>query len=166
MSLRSSLPAALAAVALGLAACGEERAEDTGTADSTTTEREPAQAPDARVTFVTPDEGATVDSKFTARVKLTDFTIDTAAIGKSPQPGRGHLHFSLDGGRFDIPEHSGMNGQVAKDLGVDGKYSPAGEPQITYDKIPPGKHVLRVTLANNNHTDTGVSAEVELTVAR
>jgi hypothetical protein len=107
-----------------------------------------------------------VADRFTAKVRLTNFAIDPAAIGKSPQPGRGHLHFQLDGGRFDIPQHSGANGQMARDLGVDGKYSPAGAPEITYSDIPPGTHVLKVLLANNNHTDTGVQAEAEITVRR
>jgi hypothetical protein len=35
---------------------------------------------------------------------------------------------------------------------------------MTYEQIPPGNHVLEVYLANNNHTDLGVEAEVEFTV--
>jgi hypothetical protein len=151
-----------AAATLALAGCGEKRSE--------TTESTPATAdsapntPKSKVEFITPKDGATVGSKFTVKVKLTNFVLDPGAVGKSPQPGRGHLHFQLDGGRFDIPANSGPNGQMAKKLGVDGKYSPAATPEITYERIPPGKHVLEVYLANNNHTETGVEAETEITV--
>ena len=153
-----------AAVCAALAGCGEERSDDTGGAPAA--EADPADAVKSKVEFISPADGSTVDGKFTAKVKLTDFEIDPGAIGKSPQPGRGHLHFQLDGGRFDIPQHSGENGKMAKSLGVDGKYSPAGAPEITYSDIPPGTHVLKVLLANNNHTDTGVQAESQITVRR
>jgi hypothetical protein len=157
---------AASGAALLLAGCGdEERSSETG---STTTapaaEATATDAPKATVEFLTPEDGSTVGSRFTAKVKLANFIIDVDAVGKSPQPGRGHLHFQLDGGRFDIPEHSGANGDLAKKLGVDGKYSPAGAPEITYEEIPPGKHKLEIYLANNNHTDTGVEAETEFTV--
>jgi hypothetical protein len=116
------------------------------------------------VEFLTPKEGATTGDKVTAKVKLENFVLDPNAVGKSPVPGKGHLHFQMDGGKFDIPENSGENGKLAKKLGVDGKYSPAVEPTITYVNLPPGKHELEVYLANNNHTDTGVEAETEFTV--
>jgi hypothetical protein len=157
-----------AAAVLALAGCGnEKRTESTSgttTASTGMSMNDAPKDPSSRVSFVAPKDGSTVGPRFTARVKLTDFVIDVKAVGKSPVPGRGHLHFRLDGGRFDIPEHSGENGKLAKQLGVEGKYSPAGTPEITYEKIPPGKHKLEVYLANNNHTLTGVEAEVEFTV--
>jgi hypothetical protein len=154
-----------AAAALAFAGCGnEQRSSDTGAAsDAPTADTKPADAPKAKVEFTAPEDGATVGSKFTATVQLTNFEIDPTAIGKSPVPGRGHLHFQLDGGRFDVPGHS-ASGDLAAKLGVDGKYSPAVDPAMTYEQIPPGKHVLEIYLANNNHTDTGVEAEVEFTV--
>jgi hypothetical protein len=161
MHNRHRLLCAAALAAIAMAGCGEKR--ESGT-DSTTTPAATPDAPKAKVEFVTPKDGATLGSKFTAKVKLTNFEIDAAAVGQSPTPGKGHLHFRMDGGRFDIPENSGANGALAKKLGVDGKYSPAVKPQITYSLIPPGKHKLEVYLANNNHTDTGVEAEVEFTV--
>ena len=121
-------------------------------------------APAAAVTFTSPGQGTTTGTRFTAKVELDNFEIDPEAIGKSAVPGKGHLHFGLDGGKFDIPENSGENGKLAKQLGVDGKYSPAAAPTITYAKIPPGRHTLEVYLANNNHTDTGVEEETQFTV--
>jgi hypothetical protein len=154
-----------AATALACAGCGnEERSSDTGTtSDAPTADTKPADSPKGKVEFIAPVDGSTVGSKLTARVRLTNFEIDAAAVGKSPVPGRGHLHFQLDGGRFDVPGHSAA-GDLAAKLGVDGRYSPAVEPTMTYTHIPPGNHVLEIYLANNNHTDTGVEAEVEFTV--
>jgi hypothetical protein len=166
MRKRIVLTCAAAVAALAAAGCGEKK-ESEGPADSgaaPATQGSGADAPKASVKFASPKDGATVGSKFTAKVKLKNFAIDPAAVGKSPVPGRGHLHFQMDGGRFDVPEYSGPNGKLAKKLGVDGKYSPATEAAITYSKIPPGKHKLEVYLANNNHTDTGVEAETEFTV--
>jgi hypothetical protein len=154
------------AVALALAGCGgddsnDQTASTSGPASSDTAASNPTNA---SVAFVTPKDGATVGSKFTVKVKLENFELAPNAVGKSPVPGQGHLHFQMDGGRFDIPENSGENGQLAKQLKVDGKYSPAVKPEITYSNMPPGEHKLEVYLANNNHTDTGVEAETEFTV--
>ena len=160
MTSRTALPCL--AAALVVAGCGDtERSKSTN-------EQSPAPAtegsgPKAKVTFVAPKDGSTTGDKFTAKVKLENFQLDPAGVGKSPVPGKGHLHFQLDGGRFDIPENSGANGQLAKKLGVDGRYSPSTTTSITYEKIPPGEHKLEVYLANNNHTDTGGEAETEFT---
>ena len=161
MTNRTALACA-AAAALAVAGCGDEKRSDSTSEQS---QAPTAQSgPKAKVSFVAPKDGSTAGDKFTAKVKLENFEIDPSGVGKSPVSGKGHLHFQLDGGRFDIPENSGANGQLAKKLGVDGKYSPSTTASITYEKIPPGKHKLKVYLANNNHTDTGVEAETEFTV--
>jgi hypothetical protein len=163
MTLRTAL--AFTAAALAVAGCGnEKRSDSTSSQSQAPTQGSGPTAPKAKVTFVTPKDGSTVSDKFTAKVKLENFEIDPAAVGKSPVPGKGHLHFQLDGGRFDIPANSGENGKLAQKLGVDGKYSPSTTTSITYEKIPPGKHKLEVYLANNNHTDTGAEAETEFSV--
>ena len=165
MSSRKGLACAAAVAALAFAGCGDDDGgDDTGASTQAPADTGASNAPEASVQFVTPTDGSTVGDKFTADVKIENFEIDPDAVGKSPVPGKGHLHFQLDGGRFDIPENSGANGELAKKLGVDGKYSPAVEPTITYEKIPPGDHTLVVFLANNNHTDTGVKAQTEFTV--
>jgi hypothetical protein len=53
---------------------------------------------------------------------------------------------------------------LAKKLGVNGKYSPAVEPKITYDGLPKGEHTLTAVLAGNDHSDTGTEASVTFTV--
>jgi len=119
---------------------------------------------DPSVSFVEPAKNATVGKDFTATVKLDNFTIDGAAVGKAPEDNKGHLHFSLDNGKYDTPEYSGPNGKLAKQLNVDGQYSPAVMTTITYKGISAGKHTLKVELANNNHTPTGKQATEEITV--
>jgi hypothetical protein len=100
----------------------------------------------------------------TAEVELQGFQIDAADVGKANVPGAGHLHFSLDDGKFDTPKYSGANGKLAVQLGVDGMYSPATEPTITYSGLPPGEHTLEVDLVNNDHSETGTSATTTFTV--
>jgi hypothetical protein len=157
---------AFATGALLIAGCGgdDERNDETGASAGETTQSQTEEAPAATATFITPEEGDETSGKVTAKVKLDNFTLDGEAVGKSPQPGVGHLHFSMDEGKFDNAKYSGPNGELAEKLGVDGKYSPSIEPEITYENLPPGKHVLEVYLANNNHTDTGIEAETEFTV--
>jgi hypothetical protein len=118
----------------------------------------------AKVSFTSPAEGSTVESKFTARVSLENFELDPAAVGKAKEEGKGHLHFSLDGGKYDHPKYSGANGKLAVQLGVDGKYSPSVTPDITYQGIPAGKHTLEVFLANNDHSNAGPTASTTFTV--
>ena len=115
------------------------------------------------VQFVTPKANAVTKSKVTFVVKLRNFRINAAAVGKAPMMRQGHLHFQLDGGKFDFPRYSGANGVLAKKLGVAGTYSPAVKPTITYRNLPSGKHTLKVFLAANNHVN-GKSAKISFTV--
>ena len=80
------------------------------------------------------------------------------------EPNKGHVHFSLDGGKYDYPKYSGANGDLAVQLGVDGMYSPATEPSITYSGLPAGEHTLEVDLVNNDHSETGTTASTTFTV--
>ena len=102
--------------------------------------------------------GAKTGAKVTFTVKLSNFKICAACVGKANTAGMGHLHFSMDGGKFDYPKYSGANGKLAVQLGIAGKYSPAVLPTITYWHLPKGKHTLRVFVVNNNHTNTGAKA--------
>ncbi len=121
-------------------------------------------APGAKVSFVRPKEGATARNTVRAKIDLSGFEIDPKAVGQKPQEGSGHLHFQMDGGKLDFPKYSGPNGELAEKLGVEGKYSPSVEPQITYRKLPAGEHRLKVFLANNDHSHTGVEASTTFTV--
>ena len=116
------------------------------------------------VRFVTPSAGAVTGSTVTFRVALRNFVIDPADVGKRNKAHRSHLHFQLDGGKFDYPKYSGPNGQLAKTLGIAGKYSPSIAPMIIYRHLPAGKHTLVVFLANNDHSPVGPKASVTFTV--
>jgi len=156
---------AVAVAAFGVAACGDD--DDDGESADATTEATTATdggAGDASVSFVDPADGASTSGTVTAEVELEGFQIDPQGVGMANVDGQGHLHFSLDGGRFDTPEYSGPNGKIAEQLGVDGKYSPATGPTITYRGLPAGEHTLEVALANNDHSDTGVTTATTFTV--
>ena len=162
-----TIGAALAIAALVVAGCGSSKKKSNSTAAAppqTTTHAKTTGAPGAKVTFVTPKKGSTTGGTVKVKVKLTGFTLAPKAVGKPPVQGQGHLHFSMDDGKFDHPKYSGANGQLAVKLGVDGKYSPSVTPTITYKGLPKGKHVLEVYLANNDHSNTGVEGRTEFTV--
>ena len=143
-----------------VAGCGDEGGEEASPAQTAA----PAEETQAKVSFTSPREGETLSGAVKARVSLTGFQIDPQNVGKQPEQGKGHLHFTMDGGKFDKPKYSGANGQLAVKLGVDGKYSPSVAPQITYRKLPPGEHTLKVQLANNDHSATGSEAKTTFRV--
>ena len=153
----------MGAMALGVAACGDD--EPTGSMSSgggSDSAQSSLAAP--KVTFSSPGDGEAIGSEFTASVNLADFEINPDAVGKKAKDGEGHIHFSLDGGKFDSAKFSGANGKLAEQLGTDGKYSPSVTEEITYKGIPAGEHTLEVYLANNDHSDTGAEASVKFTV--
>lgn len=89
---------------------------------------------------------------------LSSFKIDAKNVGKANMTDRGHLHFSVDGGKFDYEKYSGANGALAAKLGIAGKYSPSVTPSVTYTGLPKGKHTAAVFIVNNDHSNTGTSA--------
>jgi hypothetical protein len=121
-------------------------------------------SPGAKVEFTTPKEASVVGPTVVARVKLRHFKLAPKKVGKPAKQGEGHLHFSLDHGKFDFPKYSGAAGRTAVKLGVQGKYSPSTAPVITYQHLPSGTHGLEVYLANNDHTNTGVATFVSFIV--
>ena len=136
-----------------------ETTEQTGQTATTETGK-----PGSKVEIVQPKDGDTTSGTVKVKVKLADFQLDPKAVGKANEEGYGHLHFSMDEGKFDKPKYSGENGKLAVKLGVDGKYSPSVTDSITYKGIPNGKHTIEVYLANNDHSDTGVEAKADFTV--
>jgi hypothetical protein len=153
MGLKRALVPVAVVAALGIAACGDDDDEEASSAESQPT-----------VSFVSPAEGDATADSVTAEVELEGFEIDAANVGMANAENKGHLHFSLDGGKFDKPKYSGPNGELAVQLGVDGQYSPSTEPTITYSGLPKGEHTLEVDLVNNNHTETGATASTTFTV--
>lgn len=154
--------AAAGIMTVGLVAgCGGDSAS-TPAATNTTTTATAMAAP--MVSFSTPTDGAEVAGTFTAKVDISEFMLSADKVGMQAKDGEGHIHFSLDEGKFDQPKYSGANGELAKQLGTAGKYSPSVEPMITYAGIPAGRHTLKVWLANNDHSDTGYTSTVTFTV--
>lgn len=96
-------------------------------------------------------------NKVVVKIKTKNFTIDTKDVGKSPKAGKGHEHFAMDKGKYDFPKYSGANGKLAKQLGVQGMYSPSVNNQVTYTGLPKGKHTVTVFLVKNNHANYGNS---------
>jgi hypothetical protein len=116
------------------------------------------------VKFTAPAMSAKTGSKVVFKVALQRFTICAACVGKAKQANTGHLHFQMDGGKYDYPKYSGANGKLAVQLGIAGKYSPAVLPTITYWHLPKGKHTLTVFVVNNDHSNTGVKASTTVWV--
>jgi hypothetical protein len=161
-------PFLISATALLIAGCGGSSHASTRKATTASPQpTRPINAPGAAVRFLTPRAGSTVTgSTIHVRVRVTGFTLDAGDVGKPARQGFGHLHFSLDGGRYDTPHYPGANGVLASKLGVQGKYSPSVTPTITYRRVRPGRHTLVVYLANNDHSLTGVTARVTFTVRK
>jgi hypothetical protein len=165
MKLRKTLLvlAVSGVAAFGVAACGDDDDDESASA-GTTAETTEYSADAASVGFVEPTDGAAVGDPVTAEVELEGFAINADQVGMDNVEGEGHLHFSMDGGKYDTPKYSGANGELAVQLGVDGQYSPATEETITYENLPKGEHTLEVDLVNNDHTETGTSATVTFEV--
>jgi hypothetical protein len=150
----------LAVLTIGLliaAGCGGGAADTTGD-----TAAEEASA--ATVSFIAPEDGSKQSDEVTAEVAIEGFKINADAVGQDAVEGEGHLHFSMDEGKYDNAKYSGANGELAEELGVDGQYSPSTEPTITYTGLPKGEHTLEVYLANNDHTETGAEASTTFEV--
>jgi plastocyanin len=162
---------AIAVLVFGVAAlllvpgCGSKKKSSASTTTtSTTAAPKTVGAPGAKVSVVNPKNGSTQGSTVPVKVKLSNFKLAPSQVGKAAKQGKGHLHFSIDDGKYDFPKYSGANGKLAVKLGVQGKYSPSVTPSITYRNLPAGKHKLEVYLANNDHTNTGVEANTSFTV--
>ncbi len=116
------------------------------------------------VEVVTPEAGARTKSEVMVTVELRNFELHAKDVGEMKDARTGHLHFSMDDGRYDYPAYSGVNGKLAAMLGTAGEYSPAVAPTITYSNLPKGEHRLDVILANTRHSPAGPRASVTFTV--
>jgi hypothetical protein len=123
----------------------------------------PPPAAPASLAFTGITEGQTVGRRTTFRVRLANFTISPSPTPTRLVPGQGFLHFAMDGGAFDVPAHS-ANGAQAVRAGTQGRYSPVQGTSLTYFNLPPGRHTLTVSLADNFHAEIGVSVSLSVTV--
>jgi uncharacterized protein (DUF2147 family) len=123
----------------------------------------PAAAAGPSVKFT--GQPKTVAGAETFTIKTTGFKIDAKDVGKVNKAGQGHIHFQMDGGKFDQPKYSGANGKLAVALKVNGTYSPAVADTITYKHLPKGTHTLKVFLVHNDHSNyPGATAKITFRV--
>lgn len=113
------------------------------------------------------------------KVRVQNFRLAPRQFGKAPQLREGHIRFSLNrvpncvkasaiqkalnsptsagrliGKSFDYPNWSGPNGVLAEQTRTAGLYSPATQPEIYYENLPPGFYRLVINLAQNNGATT------------
>lgn len=169
VSARLSIPVLALGAALVASGCG-------GGGDKPAAKKQPAvreqsagrrgpTAPGASVVFVTPRPGSKTGPTVRVRVRATKFKLDPAAVGKRPKPGTGHLHFAMDGGRYDRARWSPTaSSPLAAKLRSAGVYSPSTTASMTYRRLPKGDHRLVVYLVNNDETNTDISATTIFTV--
>lgn len=163
MRAKHVVPVALIG-ALALAACGKESSQQKPSGAPSVQGTQELKGPKVGVAIVRPKPGDTVDDEVTATVSLRGFRLDSDSFGDLSEPGTGHLHFSLDEGKFDYARYAGKSARLGRTLGVNGKYSEALQPRITYRNLPRGRHTLDVVLANNDHSDAGPKATTSFTV--
>jgi hypothetical protein len=107
----------------------------------------------------------TVAGAETFMITTSGFKVDAKDVGKANKAGKGHIHFQMDGGKFDFPKYSGANGKLAVALKVAGTYSPAVADTITYKHLPKGMHTLKVFLVHNDHSNyKGATAKITFQV--
>lgn len=115
------------------------------------------------VAFAGPFDGQAVPRRTVFRVRLANFTISPAAAPTRLVSGQGFLHFAMDGGALDVPAYSANGGQAVR-AGTQGRYSPVQGTSLMYFNLPPGRHTLTVSLADNFHAEIGVSTSMSFTV--
>jgi hypothetical protein len=111
-----------------------------------------------QVLFLSPKDGETLPgSRVRVRVRVNGKLAPKSNVVVDRTDGLVHLHFQLDAGRYDTPEHS--DSALMEFEKSAGSYSGAVVPRVTYRGLAPGSHVLRVELVHNDHEPTaGVSA--------
>jgi hypothetical protein len=89
------------------------------------------------ITIVEPANNATVTQPFTLKVSSSE------PLGAT-DTGKDHFHLTFDGNAQD--------------------YTVETNPQVTIDKLTPGKHIIKVTLQHADHSPVGPAAQVAVTV--
>jgi hypothetical protein len=97
----------------------------------------PTPAGEPSIAIVSPDEGATVDSRVEVRVAVTGVLLDGTKIGSpaNENPGVGHWHVYVDG------EYAGLSVSDVVSL-----------PNDAMTSISPGTHEIKVQLHHTDHT--------------
>ena len=136
--LRRSVMLALTAVmALSVACKGDDKGDDTSTDDTGT------PTGDLSIEITSPADGATVEVTTTLTFTVEGITLDPDNIGGANVEGDGHVHVYVDG------EY----------------YTAVGTTSAEVSGLLPGDHTLEVRLAENDHSELGVSDSVSVSVA-
>src|SRR3954452_4934717 len=165
---KAAAAAAVLAVLAGVPISGCGGAPDSSASERAGTASANAHygAPGAKLELVSPRRGGSLRTPVRVAVRVSGFRLDGKDVGKAPKRGFGHLHFRMDGGKYNRARYSRTGGALATRLGVAGRYSVATSPSITYERLPAGRHTLVVTLANNDLSETGVHARTVVIVRR
>ena len=149
--MRKFARALTAMLMVALPACGgEDEPSDEPTAVPT---MESPAATDAAVSFVSPEDGATVTSPVHVQMDAEGVAIEPAAEGVKPNSG--HLHIMVDTDCLEA-------GQVVP---ADETHLHFGMAQTEADlTLPPGEHRLCLQLGDANHTATELTDEITITV--
>lgn len=117
----------------------------------------PTPAPaEARVYFIEPADGATVDQEFTVRFGLRGMGVAPAGVA---HPSAGHHHLLID---VDTPPKAGET--IPND--ANHRHFGGGQTEVVL-KLTPGKHRLRLLLGDHlhrPHQPPVMSEEITVTV--
>ena len=136
------------------------------------------------IDIIAPRNGSRQENRsVVVRIRVENFQLAPENFGGAPQLGEGHIRFSLNrvpdcvdpvkldralnsptgrgrflGRSFDYPKYSGPNGLLALLSGSAGLYSPSTQPEIFYERLPPGFYRLTINLALNDGSPTPYNA--------
>src|SRR3954452_24476523 len=163
LNAAAGLAAVAALAGVSVSGCGGHSGDSNGRA-GTASANPHYGAPGAKPRLLSPRRRASLSTPVRVVVRVSGFRLDGKDLGKAPKRGFGHLHFRMDGGKYDRARFSGPGGALAARLGVAGRYSVATSPVVTYKGLPAGRHTVVVTLANNDLSETAVHARTVVTV--
>ncbi len=104
----------------------------------------------AKVYFITPADGATVDKTFTVKFGLKGMGVAPAGVD---MPDTGHHHLLVD-----LKEQSAMNLPLPMTDNIRHFGKGQTETEIT---LPPGKHTLQLLVGDKNHVPLEPTVESE-----
>jgi hypothetical protein len=151
--------ALFAVLALALAACGNtDNADDDAAAPVAADEYSVEAQPDAAATFVSPSDGDTVTSPFTAELAADGVELVPAG---APMAGEGHLHVFADIGCYDTGEV--IPGPSDEDE-AEGRFHLGDGSDAREIALEPGEYELCVQLGDGVHTAFGDTETITVTV--
>lgn len=131
---RAGLTVTGAAAALALAACGSS-GNAAGAGSAGTSGSTAAGGPS--ISILEPADNATVTEPFILKVRSSE---DLGAL----DTGKDHFHLSFDGHPQD--------------------YTVQTKPQVSIDKLPPGRHTIAVSLQHADHSPVGPRTQITVMV--